>query len=29
VIDGAAFRPADRELFSVLQRICREIKKAR
>ena len=28
VIDGAAFRPADRELFPVLQRICREIKKA-
>ena len=26
VIDGAAFRPADRELFPVLQRICREIK---
>jgi len=26
VIDGAAFRPADGELFPVLQRICREIK---
>jgi 3-hexulose-6-phosphate synthase len=26
VIDGAAFRPAERELFPVLQRICREIK---
>ena len=27
VIDGAAFKPADRELFPVLQRICSEIKK--
>ena len=27
VIDGAAFRPADRELFPVLQKICREIKR--
>jgi 3-hexulose-6-phosphate synthase len=26
VIDGAAFRPADRELFPILQRICGEIK---
>jgi 3-hexulose-6-phosphate synthase len=26
VIDGTAFRPADRELFPVLQRICREIR---
>ena len=26
VIDGAAFRPADRELFPLLQRICREIR---
>ena len=27
VIDGAAFKPADRELFPVLQRICSEIRK--
>src|SRR6185503_1385000 len=27
VIDGAAFRPADRQLFPILQRICTEIKK--
>jgi len=26
VIDGVAFRPADRELFPVLQRICSEIR---
>ena len=29
VIDGAAFRPADRELFPLLQRICTEIKQVR
>ena len=27
VIDGAAFRPAHRELFPVLRRICQDIKR--
>jgi 3-hexulose-6-phosphate synthase/6-phospho-3-hexuloisomerase len=27
VIDGAAFRPADRDLFTVLRRICDDIRR--